>query len=800
MRLLQIQGSTTASASSTGAGGSSKREAPISLRITQYALHRRPPYVAISYTWGNAAHTHEIRVNGRPFLVRANLYSLLWHLRQRGESRFLWIDALCIDQANLEERNFHVQLMGSIYHSADRTIVWLGLPSEDRRQARALEFVAELAAAMSVSDSPARSHGGKGERKPSAATQDNWERMYITGRVGGNTASSTNTGTSAVVAKLEARWRNLLDLCRGVYWTRTWIIQEFLRSPSLEVLVGTAKLDWTLFEVVVGMLKSTSLDASTTTSTTITTLVDQFMHTLPVRLTLRRTHHAHSMLSDLVAEFYDSKCAERRDKIYGILGIADDCSDTEGPQPDYSKHIVEVYFEVYRYLCMRYQYLSRSPPSPSLSGTVPFMQTISLTIRALNITQADIENYLSASSNSTSTSSDDKPTKDMLDSLVFNLRPDYVNAIDSVLPGWTSIRDLRQRLDQVPWEKYVGHEVRRKPSRNASGSTTSTSTSTQTPIPTTPSSNNAATTTATVDSVTSSAKGTEYVRAPLPSDLVSTIIAAATHGTDLTNLHNYATLSDNPSQPQMQPQRPTCRIPYATILSHEEDKRTADNAALLKPSVIIESNPKAGVDPLRLGFACTDVRRGDLICQFRGVDVTLIARRVATGGALKLVGLARMVGHSGLREVGIHPGCKSGTVTTPAAAIAAAGARGRFHSPSRDSLSPSRSYSSSQSGRKDVGGGGGASGSGSRDTDKAWWWWSGVVLPPDDGDDAGITNDVVSRTTSTDTNTGMGTSTSTSTSTATNIGRDTGTDTGPGDHDYTIETDPLSLWELFRPK
>ena len=103
MRLLQIQGGT--------------KKDIISLRITQYAIHRRPPYAAISYTWGpnpkhvsisrnNAAsvtavvdqYTRLIRVNGRPFRIRINLWNLLYHLRQRGESRFLWVDALCIGE------------------------------------------------------------------------------------------------------------------------------------------------------------------------------------------------------------------------------------------------------------------------------------------------------------------------------------------------------------------------------------------------------------------------------------------------------------------------------------------------------------------------------------------------------------------------------------------------------------------------------------------------------------------------------------------------------------------------------
>ncbi|KAK5278749.1 hypothetical protein LTR40_008729, partial [Exophiala xenobiotica] len=128
MRLLQIQGGTGIGTGTTKKDNrvtTTATSSVISLRITQYAIHRRPPYVAISYTWGSAAagDTREIRVNGRAFRVRVNLWNLLFHLRQRGEARFLWIDALCIDQQNLEERNWHVQRMARIYDSAQKTVV-----------------------------------------------------------------------------------------------------------------------------------------------------------------------------------------------------------------------------------------------------------------------------------------------------------------------------------------------------------------------------------------------------------------------------------------------------------------------------------------------------------------------------------------------------------------------------------------------------------------------------------------------------------------------------------------------------
>ncbi|KIX02786.1 uncharacterized protein Z518_08728 [Rhinocladiella mackenziei CBS 650.93] len=569
MRLLQIQGGT--------------KKDIISLRITQYAIHRRPAYVAISYTWGNAEQTREIRVNGRPFRVRVNLWNLLLHLRQRGEWRFLWIDALCIDQQNLEERNFHVQLMGRIYDSSERAIVWLGLPSEDRRQARVMEFISEMASYRK-------------KHSPSA-----FRDLFL-------------------VDAFAQRWTNLLELCRCTYWTRTWIIQEFVQASDIEAVCGTASLDWKNFEDVVRSIREMSL--SSTSEAPLPPFVQQFMQTIPFRLTSRRIAHTESTLEELLSEFYDSRCAERRDKIYGVLGIADDCGEDpatgvcRGPRPDYSKHIVEVYFEVFKYL-------RPSPMRPNLP-----LQAVCLAQKALEITQADIASYVAPMA---ARGDENALLNTNLSELSCPLVPDYVNVIDEILPGWTSMRDLRQRLEQVDWAKYVGHEVKRKTLRPPQSSQRKSSF-------TTPSNGG------------TSSKQTEYIRAPLPADLVENVLDAASHSDELLHLYNY-------------PSSQGCMVPVEHILLHTEDKRRASNPNLLKPSIVIESNPALGVDPVRVGFACTDVRPGDLICQFHGVDVTLIARRVGGGGDLKLVGLAKMISHLALKEKGAHPGCKSGDVT-----------------------------------------------------------------------------------------------------------------------------------------
>lgn len=164
-----------------------QKDEPIRLRMTQFSAQRRPSYKAISYTWGTPDNAQQILVNGRAFLLHINLWNLLYHLRAKEETCFLWADALCINQQNMRERNFHVQLMGKIYEKAESVIVWLGLPSPDRTEIRAMEFVREIAAFRHTNSDVM------------------FNKVYFD-------------------PSIRHRWQTLLRMTQHVYFTRTWII------------------------------------------------------------------------------------------------------------------------------------------------------------------------------------------------------------------------------------------------------------------------------------------------------------------------------------------------------------------------------------------------------------------------------------------------------------------------------------------------------------------------------------------------------------------------------------------------
>ncbi|EDN07881.1 predicted protein [Histoplasma mississippiense (nom. inval.)] len=85
-----------------------------------------PPYEALSYVWGTEAGQVSIHVDGRPIAIKQNLDSALRSLRLPTQARRVWVDALCIDQSNIEERSRQVRYIRFVYKHATRVVVWLG--------------------------------------------------------------------------------------------------------------------------------------------------------------------------------------------------------------------------------------------------------------------------------------------------------------------------------------------------------------------------------------------------------------------------------------------------------------------------------------------------------------------------------------------------------------------------------------------------------------------------------------------------------------------------------------------------
>ena len=144
---------------------------PFELRLEHFKAPKIPSYIALSYPWGDPNNLHPVTVNCQDFNVTQNLYKALLHiyeisaifeegLGQQSDSGhvnlFLWIDALCINQGDLDERSKQVSRMTAIFASAFTVLVWLGTSEELDSDPLDFEYLLYCLDAMPLLDFPKR--------------------------------------------------------------------------------------------------------------------------------------------------------------------------------------------------------------------------------------------------------------------------------------------------------------------------------------------------------------------------------------------------------------------------------------------------------------------------------------------------------------------------------------------------------------------------------------------------------------------------------------------------------------------
>ena len=157
--------------------------------------------------------------------------------------RIVWIDAICINQDDILERNVQVQMMGMVYEKAKCVLIWLGEdPSNDRAALKYFRDLNELA-------KQARTPSPKGSGE------------YVTGLSTDLTTYGENYEINiedleqlSEKAKLErlnkVDWDAILKICDRSFWERLWVIQEVVLSQRRLVLYGNDDLPWEYFEHV----------------------------------------------------------------------------------------------------------------------------------------------------------------------------------------------------------------------------------------------------------------------------------------------------------------------------------------------------------------------------------------------------------------------------------------------------------------------------------------------------------------------------------------------------------------------
>ncbi|KAI1189188.1 HET-domain-containing protein [Nemania serpens] len=84
------------------------------------------PYQTLSYVWGSMDETRTAIIEGTKADLTDNLFAALTRIRHETETRRLWVDALCINQANAAEKMAQVNMMRSIYSNCEECHIWMG--------------------------------------------------------------------------------------------------------------------------------------------------------------------------------------------------------------------------------------------------------------------------------------------------------------------------------------------------------------------------------------------------------------------------------------------------------------------------------------------------------------------------------------------------------------------------------------------------------------------------------------------------------------------------------------------------
>jgi hypothetical protein len=112
--------------------------ASIQCQLFNYSLQesgkRTHPYDALSYVWGGSYTPRSISIGKHDLLVTENLHEALSCLRHRSIERVIWVDAVCINQENEQEKEQQIQFMAKIYGQANRVVVWLGEAADNSDQ------------------------------------------------------------------------------------------------------------------------------------------------------------------------------------------------------------------------------------------------------------------------------------------------------------------------------------------------------------------------------------------------------------------------------------------------------------------------------------------------------------------------------------------------------------------------------------------------------------------------------------------------------------------------------------------
>ncbi|KAF2963712.1 hypothetical protein GQX73_g9865 [Xylaria multiplex] len=311
-------------------------------------------YEALSYVWGPLEFRQKILVEENSFGITENLQCALQHLRHGIEDRIVWVDAICINQGDIAERNHQVTLMKEIYSRCTRDLAWLGPNPGSSRI-----------------DSSER--GGQGD--DNAVSNKNLKRLQNGMRIFSGMYHHDAETLDSMLRRWQSRQRfragirdktprwilsyddekALMYLFREApLWTRIWVMQELSCANNVLLIAGTETLDWEDVALFLGDDNKPYADAFHVTgghsslNGAVVTIFGVIQTIQQQRRIMRDVDEGkyESKLIDVLARFRYADSRDPRDVIYGLLGLV---SELHPVRVDYGKTTRELFADVTKF-------------------------------------------------------------------------------------------------------------------------------------------------------------------------------------------------------------------------------------------------------------------------------------------------------------------------------------------------------------------------------------------------------------------------------------------------------------------
>lgn len=318
---------------------------PLACTLTARSLLSRPIYKCLSYVWGPPQVRHKILLNGQVRKINTNLYLALKQLRCILRGAPIWIDALCINQEDLDEKGEQVKMMGIIYAEAAEVLVWLGSRPQDG-------FTVE---AKAENIGLHREHRQERSAGAEAMTLMNLlaSGMHFDALPYIDQCEEEKCSDIGQHSHPRETWKPVLEslkvVMRSQWFDRAWTIQEIVLAKKVQLLYGSQSISW---DVVQAAWSKWDHHRNECCAGHMLTLDGDDMDLLYViscqvlDLTLaKRGHLAGQHIIAPLLHFGSKNATDPRDNVYGLLGLQ---SGTKALsfEPDYSLTLQEVFIQL----------------------------------------------------------------------------------------------------------------------------------------------------------------------------------------------------------------------------------------------------------------------------------------------------------------------------------------------------------------------------------------------------------------------------------------------------------------------